>query len=235
MQEIILKIASNPLFGIAITLVAFLLASALAHKLNHPVFHPLWIAAAMIIALLLALKIPYDSYMEGGQYVHLLLQPATVLLALPLYRCLQYVKENLAAVLSGIVVGVLSSFFTIYGLSRILPIGSTVLLSTYPKSITTPIALALCETLGGLESITAASVLVTGIFGCLCGPFLCRLTGIHDPIAVGVAMGTSCHAIGTSRAMELGEAQGAFSGLSIGIAGITTVLIVPLLLQLFPV
>lgn len=235
MSELLVSALSSPLFGITLTLVVYLFFCTLSRKIRSPLWNPLLLSVGVIILFLLVTKIPYEVYMEGGSIINMMLTPITVALAVPLYKSLPLLKKNLPAVLCGIAVGVLTSFFSILLLSRAFRLEQVLTLSLFPKSVTTPIGVALSEMTAGEPAITVAAILFTGIFGAIFGPGLCRLFRITDPVAVGIAIGTSAHAIGTARALELGEVQGGFSSLAIGVAGISTVFLVPLLLQLFPV
>ncbi len=165
----------------------------------------------------------YDTYNEGAKYLSWLLTPATVCLAIPLYEQLELLKKNWAAVAAGIVSGVLTSLATVFVLALLFGLNHQEYVTLLPKSITTAIGMGVSEELGGYVTITVAVIVITGVLGNILGELVCRIFGIKEPIAKGLALGTSAHAIGTAKAMELGEIEGAMSSLSIAVAGVITV------------
>lgn len=187
------------------------------------------VAIAIVIVFLKVFGISYDSYAKGGSMISFFLGPATVILAVPLYRQIEQLKNNTVSIFAGIISGSLSAVISIYISGRLFNLDNQLIMSLIPKSITTPIGIELSRQLGGVPSITVAAIVITGIVGAVLGPAFCRITGIKEPVAVGVAIGTSAHALGTTKAIEIGEVEGAMSGLSIGIAGIITVIISVLL------
>ena len=205
-------------FGLFLTLGAYLLGLAVNKRFKSPLTNPLLLSLIIIIPVLLLCGIDYDTYYEGAKYISYLLTPATVSLAIPLYRQLDKLKKNMKAILLGIFSGVLTSGLTIlFGLSH------TDYVTLLPKSVTTAIGMSLSTELGGVAAITVTSIVVTGIFGNCLAVFLCRLFRITEPVAKGLAIGTASHALGTSKALEIGEVEGAMSGLSIAVAGLMTV------------
>ncbi|MGI6113187.1 MAG: LrgB family protein [Mahellales bacterium] len=226
------EVLSNPVFGITITLAAYMIGIKVHRRLKTNIANPLLIACVLIIGLLVLGDIPFDTYNQGGRYITFLLGPATVALAVPLYKNIKLVKKNISAIISaiscGCVVGVLSASL----IALVLGGDEVIAYSMAPKSVTSPIAMEISRILGGIPSITGAVVAVTGIIGAMVGPETLKLFGIKDPIAVGTAMGTASHGMGTSRAVTEGSVQGAMSGLAIGIAGVITSIIAPLLLKL---
>lgn len=226
------EVLSNPVFGITLTLVAYIIGMKVRRRLKTNIANPLLIASVLIIALLVVGKIPFDTYNQGGRFITFLLGPATVALAVPLYRNIELVKKNMSAIISAIscgsVVGVLSASL----IALVLGGDKTIAFSVAPKSVTSPIAIEISRILGGIPSVTGAVVAVTGITGAMIGPEVLKLFGIRHPIAVGTALGTASHGMGTSRAVTEGPVQGAMSGLSIGVAGVITSIIAPLLLKL---
>ena len=215
-------------FGFVATLGAYLLGSWLRKKTGIAVLNPLLTASLLIIAVLLAGRIDYEVYNEGAQYVSYLLTPATVCLAIPLYRQLRLLRENLAAVSGGIAAGVAASAASIFVLSMLFGLSHEHYVTLLPKSITTAIGMGVSEEAGGVVTLTVVSIILTGILGNVAAEFLFRVFKIQSPIARGLSLGTSAHAIGTAKALELGEVEGAMSSLAIAVAGLLTVVVVPL-------
>lgn len=215
-------------FGFVATLGAYLLGSWLRKKTGIAVLNPLLTASLLIIAVLLAGRIDYEVYNEGAQYVSYLLTPATVCLAIPLYRQLRLLRENLAAVAGGIAAGVAASAASIFVLSMLFELSHEHYVTLLPKSITTAIGMGVSEEAGGVVTLTVVSIILTGILGNVVAEFLFRVFKIQSPIARGLSLGTSAHAIGTAKALELGEVEGAMSSLAIAVAGLLTVVVVPL-------
>jgi len=185
--------------------------------------NPLLIAVALVIALLSVFHIPYEAYNQSAKLLSSLLTPATICLAVPLYEQLALLKKHKNAILAGIVSGVITSMICVLALCFLFKLDHASYVTLLPKSITTAIGMGVSEELGGYVSITVAVILLTGILGNIIAQSFCRIFGITEPVARGVAIGTSSHAIGTTRAMELGEIEGAMSSLSIVIAGVLTV------------
>ena len=210
-------------FGVLVSIAAYSAGSWLKRKFRQPLFHPLLIGVALVIALLAFTGIGYDKYYAGARYLSYLLTPATVALAIPLYEQVALLRRYGRAVLAGIFAGVLTSLVSILVLAAAFRLDHAQYVTLLPKSITTAIGMGVSEELGGYVSLTVAVIVVTGILGNMFAEQLCRLFRITDPVAVGVALGTSAHAVGTVKAMELGEVQGAMSSLSIAVAGVLTV------------
>lgn len=219
-------------FGLVITLGAYLLGVWLKKKIPLAVMNPLLTSVIMVIAFLLALRIDYKTYQAGGQYISFLLTPATVCLAIPLYKQLRLLKENFAAVAGGIFSGVVASAFSIFVLCKLFGLNHEYYVTLLPKSITTAIGMGVSEEAGGIVALTVVSIVITGILGNVIGETVFRMFRIQNPIAKGLALGTSAHAIGTSKALELGEVEGAMGSLSIAVAGLMTVVVVPLVARL---
>lgn len=214
---------SSVFFGVFISLVSYGIGSLLKKRFKLPLFNPLLISVILVIAVLAIAKIDYQKYYEGARYISYLLTPATVALAIPLYRQVELLKRNAAALLAGITAGVLSSFASIAALAFLFKFSHEEYVTFLPKSITTAIGIGVSEELGGYTAITAAVIIVTGIFGNIIAELVFKVFGIKEPIARGIALGTSAHAIGTAKAVELGETEGAMSSLAIVISGILTV------------
>ncbi len=223
----------SPVFGIILTIVCYQAGLVIRKKLNSDFANPLLIAMLMIIGILLITGIPYESYKLGGDFIHFFLSPLTVALGLMLYRQRAVIKKYLLSLFLGIASGVVTSFFVLKILGGLMGLPDDLILSLYPKSITTPMAIGLSEIIGGYPAITVIMVIVTGITGAFFAPFAVKVFPFLNPIAIGIGIGTSSHAVGTSKALEMGETEGALSGTAIGLCGIMTVIAVPFLLKFF--
>ncbi|WP_340818085.1 LrgB family protein [Methanolobus sp. WCC4] len=232
MSELISQLVQSPVFGIGISLLTFYAGGLVYKRTGSPFMNPLVLSMLMIIVLLLGLHISFEDYNRGGQFISFFLGPATVILAVPLYRKISLLKENVFPIIAGISVGSAAGIISIIVMCRMFGLDELVSVSMIPKSVTTPIGIEISNQLGGLPSITVAAIVFTGIAGVMLGPMVCKLFRIDDEVAVGVAIGTSSHALGTTKAVELGETEGAMSGLAIGIAGLVTVFLAPLLAKL---
>lgn len=221
------------MFGIILTIIAFEIGVSIRNKWRNPLLNPILIATILIIGFLTITGISYDTYKVGGDYISFFLGPVTVLLAVPLYRHIQALKKEWLPILAGIVVGSAVSIVCVIACAKIFGISKTLMLSLIPKSITIPMGSVVSEQIGGIPSITIVAIVITGITGAVTAPLVCRFFRIKNPVAQGVAIGTSSHALGTTKAMEIGEVQGAMSSLSIGVAGVVTVFITPVLLRFF--
>lgn len=215
---------NSPFFGVALSVLAFWIGVKIQKKTGLVVCNPLLIGVILVIGLLLALGIPYENYDQGGSLINLFLSPATACLAVAIYSKVQLLKENWLPILVGCVVGSLVSMGSILGLCRLFGLDEAMTASLLPKSVTTPIAVSVAQAHGGIPSITVVAVILTGILGSILAPLLIRLFRVKDPIAAGLAIGACSHAVGTSKALELGETEGAMSGLAIGVCGLVTVL-----------
>lgn len=211
-------------FGAVISLVCYGLGVILHNKTKLAVINPLLIAIIAVIAILAFSGIEYETYNSGAKYISYLLTPATVCLAVPLYEQTQLLKKNLKAIAAGIVSGVLTSLLCITVLAVILGLSHEEFVTFLPKSITTAIGMGVSEELGGFVNLTVVVIIITGILGNVIGKFVCRIFKITEPVAVGIAFGSSSHAIGTAKAMEIGEVEGAMSSLSIVVSGVLTVI-----------
>lgn len=223
-EKIMTQFMSNSLFfGAAISLIAYEAGLLLKRKFKMAIFNPLLIAIIAVIAVLCLLNIDYDTYNQSGQYISYLLTPATVCLAVPLYQQMELLKKNLKAVIIGIVSGVLASLVSVLILAKLFSLSHEQYVTLLPKSITTAIGMGVSEELGGIVTITVAVIIITGVLGNMIAETVIKLARIEEPIAKGLALGTSAHAIGTAKAMELGEIEGAMSSLAIAVAGLLTV------------
>ena len=220
------EFASTSLFfGMALSLAAYGVGVFLRSRWKFALFNPLLVAIVLVVAFLVGFKIDYATYMEGARYISYLLTPATVCLAVPLYQQFSLLKKNAKAVLLGIAAGVLASLTAILAMSVLFHLDHTMYVTLLPKSITTAIGIGVSGELGGIQSLTVVVIIITGVLGNIFAELICKVFRITDPIAQGVGIGTSTHAVGTARAMEMGEIQGAMSGLSIVVAGLMTVVL----------
>lgn len=217
--------SSSLFFGAFLSLAAYGVGVFLRSRWKFALFNPLLVAIVLVVAFLVAFKIDYATYMEGARYISYLLTPATVCLAVPLYQQFSLLKKNAKAVLLGIAAGVLASLTVILAMSILFHLDHTMYVTLLPKSITTAIGIGVSEELGGIQSLTVVVIIITGVLGNIFAELICKVFRITDPIAQGVGIGTSTHAVGTARAMEMGEIQGAMSGLSIVVAGLMTVVL----------
>ena len=216
-------IQNSTIIGIVISLLAFEIGVVLRTKLGWPVLNPLLISIILVIAFMVAFRIDYNSYILSARYLSYLLTPATVALAVPLYQQMQLLKDNFLAVMLGVLSGVLTSLGSILLLCLVFRMNHVEYITLLPKSITTAIGMSVVEELGGYTTITVATIIVTGILGNVLAEPICHLFAVKSPIAKGLALGTSAHAIGTSKAMQLGEVEGAMASLAIVVCGIMTV------------
>ena len=211
-------------FGTAVSVIGYEIGLILKKKLKSPLCNPLLISIVFVVIVLSIFRIDYNDYYEGGKYLSYLLTPATVCLAVPLYQQLELLKKNWIAVMTAIVSGVLSSLVTVFLMSKLFGFTHEQYVTLLPKSITTAIGMGVSEKLGGVVTVTVIIIIVTGILGNVIAESVFKLLRIQEPIARGLALGTSSHAIGTAKAMELGEIEGAMSSLSIVVSGILTVI-----------
>lgn len=225
-------ILTSRVFSITITLVVFLLAQKIYQRWKYAFLNPVLLSILTLMMYLKISHVQYEEYFKGGQLISFFLGPAVVALGVPLYRQLEEIKKRgkslLISVLTGSVVGVISAA----GIAGILGASKQVIISLAPKSVTTPIAMGITEKLGGIPPLTAAIVIATGILGAVVGPTVLKILGVRSPTAFGLAMGTASHGIGTARAIEEGQAQGAISGLALCINGIITAVLTPVLLKI---
>lgn len=221
MKEIL---SSSAYFGVTVSLIGYGVGVMLKKKFKYGFLNPLLISILFVMAVILLCGVDYEGYQASARYLGYLLTPATVCLAVPLYQQINLLKENLAAVLCGITAGVIASLGSVLLLSVLFGIGHEAYVTLLPKSITTAIGMGVSEELGGMTTITVAVIIITGVLGNVIGEAVCRIFRIYEPLAAGLALGTSSHAIGTSKALELGEVQGAMSSLAIAVAGLLTVI-----------
>ncbi len=230
LRDIWVYLSASPLLHLTLTLVAFQAGTwvYLRAKLN-PMLNPVLIAVILIVALLLVTGTSYQDYFEGAQFVHFLLGPATVALAVPLYRQFDKVRHSAAAILVSILAGSITATATAVGTGYLLGGSRDTLISLAPKSVTAPVAMGISEQLGGLPSLTAVLVILTGILGAMLGPYVLDLIRVKDWAARGLAIGTASHGIGTARAFQVNEVAGAFAGLAMGLNALATAILLPLI------
>ena len=216
------ELVRSPFFGITLTVLAYAIGMKIQKKSGLVICNALVLAALMIIAVLTVFDISYEDYYVGGSMINLFLSPATVCVAMSVYAKLDVLKKNLLPVLVGCTVGAATSVLSVWGLCRAFGLDAALTASLLPKSVTTPIASAIAEGHGGIVSITVVAVIFTGIVGNLCAPLMIRLFRVKDPVEAGLGIGACSHAMGTAKALELGETEGAMSGIAIGLCGIVT-------------
>ena len=221
MKEIL---CNSAYFGVTVSLIGYGAGIMLKKKFKYAFLNPLLISIIFVIGVVMWCGVDYESYENSAQYLSYLLTPATVCLAVPLYQQMTLLKKNLAAVACGILAGVLASLGSVLLLAFLFGLEHDVYVTLLPKSITTAIGMGVSEELGGLVTITVAVIIVTGVIGNVIGEAVCKLFRIYEPIAKGLALGTSSHAIGTAKALEMGEVEGAMSSLAIAVAGLLTVI-----------
>ena len=229
LRDIWVYLSANPLLHLALTLVAYRIGLLVYTRAGlYPLLNPVLIAVILLVSVLTATGTTYQTYFEGAQFVHFLLGPATVALAIPLYRQLEEVRRSAAALLISIAAGALTASLTAVGVAYALGASRDTLISLAPKSVTAPVAMGISEQLGGLPSLTAVLVMMTGILGAMLGPVIMNLLRIRSWAARGLAMGTTSHGIGTARAMQVNATAGAFAGLAMGINALATALLLPI-------
>lgn len=219
--------------GVVISLISYEIGIFLKKKTEKAFMNPLLISIVLVIAFLLIFDVNYDSYNQSAKYLSYLLTPATVSLAIPLYQQIELLKKNLGAILLGILSGVLTSLLSILVMSMIFHLSHEEYVTLLPKSITTAIGMGVCEELGGYVTISVAVIIVTGILGNMIGEFICKCFRIRNSISKGLALGTSSHAIGTARAMEMGQIEGAMSSLAIVVSGLMTVVLASIFVMFY--
>jgi predicted murein hydrolase (TIGR00659 family) len=226
------ELFSTPIFALLISILAYEIGIFINKKTKIAFLNPLMIAIILVIGILLAFHIPLDDYKKGGDFISMFLTPATVILAVPLYKNLNSLKKDYIAILGGVVAGCLTAIFSIYALASAFKVPRELIASLIPKSITTPLGIELSKQIGGIPSMTVAAIIITGIVGAVFAQWVLKVFRITDKTAKGIAIGTSAHALGTTKAVELGETEGAMSGLAIGLAGLVTVVVATVLFNI---
>ena len=223
------ELLSIGIFPLVLTLAAYRFAVWLRQKTKLAILSPIVVGAALVLLALWGIGMPQEDYQSGMKLIGWLLTPATVCLAIPMYEHLQTLRKSFPAVLLSVAAGSLSCVITILLCARLLDFDRSLTVSLLPKSVTTAIGVPLSELSGGLGSVTTAAIAITGNLAAIIGPFLCKVFRLTDPVAQGVAFGTSGHVVGTSKASELGDLPAAAGSLSLVIAGILTAVLFPLL------
>ena len=222
------EVLNTPFFGIVMTIVAYETGVFCSRKFKLAICNPMLIA---LIGFLLLTGVSLETYNIGGDYISIFLAPATAVLAVPLYKQLDNLKKNIIPIVIGIFTGCIVSFALVSLCVFIFEIDVVLHYALLPKSITIPMGMELSRIIGGIPSITIASIVITGITGGVVAPIVCKVCKIKHPVAQGIAIGTSAHAIGTAKALEMGEVQGAMSSLAIGVCGVFTTILTPILLH----
>lgn len=224
------KILCSPTFWLCISIFSFSIGQWIQRKTNSPFAQPLILATIMVFLVMYLTDTSLDTYnASGGAFIALFLTPATVSLAVPIYHKLDILKANFLPIIAGTLVGSVVSIVSVFALCKLFGLSESTTMSLLPKSVTTPIGISLSDMFGGIPAITTLSISITGITGTIALPFFLKLIGAKDPVQIGLSIGTASHALGTTRAIELGETEGAMSGLAIGIAGIITAIIVSII------
>ncbi len=219
------EIIASPLFSIFLCIIAYKIGLLIQQKTKLAVANPLLIAILIVIVFLSAAGISLDQFNQGASFISMFLTPATCMLALSIYRQADKLKKNLIPILAGTLVGSIVSMTSVMLLCNVFQLDEAMAYSLIPKSVTTPIAMDVSASLGGIVPITIAAVIITGIIGAVLAPTLIKVFKIKDPVVRGIAIGTSSHALGTSKALEIGEVEGAMSGIALGLCGIITVIL----------
>ena len=217
-------LCNSTFLGVMISILTYELGRLLKKKFKLAIFNPVLISIISVILLLLFFDVDYTSYNESAKYLSYLLTPATVCLAIPLYEQLELLRENAKAIIIGLVSGVITSLVCVLVLSLLFHLDHQAYVTLLPKSITTAIGMGVSEEMGGMVTITVAVIIITGVLGNMIAESICKIFRIEEPIAKGIAIGSSAHAIGTAKALEMGEIEGAMSSLSIVVAGLLTVI-----------
>jgi len=233
-RDIWVYLSASPLLHLTLTLAAFVVASAIYRKARmNPLLNPVLLSVIAIVSILYLTNTTYDTYFEGAQFVHFLLGPATVALAIPLYRQFDRVRKSALAILASLACGANMAAASAIFIAWVLGAQPVSIASLAPKSVTAPVAMAISDQLGGLPSLTAVMVILTGIVGAMLGPVVLNLLKVRDWTARGMAMGTASHGIGTARALQVNELAGAFAGLAMGLNALATTIMLPILWNYF--
>lgn len=226
------ELFATPIFALLISILAYEIGIYINRKTKIALFNPLMIAILLVIVTLLVLKIPLEDYKKGGDFISMFLTPATVILAVPLYKNMNSLKKDYIAIFGGVIIGCITAIVSVWALAKAFGLPRELLASLIPKSITTPLGIELSNQIEGIPSVTVATIIITGIFGAVFAQWVLKICRITDKTAKGIAIGTSAHALGTTKAVELGETEGAMSGLAIGLAGLVTVIVATVLFRI---
>ena len=227
-------VSTTSCWGVLLTLAGYWIGYLIQRKTKQSLFNPMLICTILIIVFLALTGIPYEDYKSSASFISYLLLPGTVCLAIPLYEQWDLLKKNIIAILAGIFVGTITSLGSIVGLAWALDLERVYAITLLPKSVTTAIGMEISASLGGIEPLSAALIIMTGMTGHLIAGWLFKELRIVDPLAKGIALGTTSHALGTAKAIEMGAIEGAMSGLAIAVAGIMTAILAPIAATLLP-
>ncbi len=228
-----MMISLGTFFGIFLTVVAYMIGLAINNRFRTPFLNPLLLCILLCIVVLKVSGISYAAYAEGGDYITFLIAPATVVMVVNLYKNISLLMKNIIPIVLGILVGSLTSILSVLLFSKLLGFDPLIILSILPKSITTAVGAPLAAEVGGDFTIAVVGIVVTGITGSIVAPYIVKFLHMTDKVAIGVGIGTSSHAVGTSKALEMGEVEGAMSGLSLAIAAVITVFLLPCIVSVF--
>jgi predicted murein hydrolase (TIGR00659 family) len=222
----------TPIFGVTISIVVYFFAVFISKKIRLPILNPLLLSIAIIIFILNIFRIDYQTYSIGGSIITFFLAPATIVLAVPLYKEWNVLKSNFFVIIIGVLVGVLSGIISTYFLGKFFNLDLNLIESLLPKNTTTPIAIEIANMLNAKASLTVTFVILSGTLGYVIGEYILKVFHINDKVARGISLGTASHVMGTTKAMEFGEVEGAMASLAISLAGILTILILPFILNI---
>ncbi|MFM1539273.1 LrgB family protein [Helcococcus bovis] len=232
-MELIHSLSKLPAFGIFLTVGIYIIALQISKKTKIAFLNPLLVTSVVVILILLGLGIKYEDYNNGGIYITFLIGPSTVALVVNLYKNLDLLKRNFIAIFVGVISGVITSIVSVFLMTKLVGLEGDLQISLVPKSLTTAIGVSISEEFGGISAITVFAIILTGIIGAVMSPFVFRVFGIRDRVAKGIGLGTASHAVGTSKAIQMGEVEGAMSGLSIALSGFISVILIPIFISLF--
>lgn len=226
------EVITSPIFGIMVSILAYLMGMLIFRRFPHPITTPLLLATFFIITFLKISNISYTDYYVGGSYLNMLIVPSTVALGIPLYRSFHLMKHHIRSILSGILIAcIVNTTFTAL-IAKAFGIKYLLAVSLFPKSVTTAMAVGIIDKMGGITTVTLVVVIITGILTSVLGPVFLKLLKIDDPVAIGLSLGGTGHAIGTGTALKYGHVEGAMAGLAIGVTGIVYVIISPIVAQI---
>ncbi len=229
LNQLWVYLASTPLFHLTLTVVSFVLATQVFERSGeNPLFNPVLGSIALIICVLNLTDTDYWAYLDGAKFVHFLLGPATVALAVPLYGQWAQLKKSWAGIVISLLLGSLTAIISAVAIAWLLGASLETLLSIAPKSVTTPVAMGITEKMGGITSLTAVLVICAGIFGATCGSIILSVAKVQDKAAIGLALGVASHGIGTARAFQIGKIEGAYAGMGMALNALLTSLLIPL-------
>lgn len=225
------ELINSPMMSIIISIMCFEIGLYIYKKTKISLLNPLLICIPLVIFIISFLNISLKDFNKGGELISFFLAPATVVLAVPLYNKIDLAKKYFIPILLGVTVGCLTSLISVYYLCSLFGFTKELTYSLLPKSITTPIGIEISKSIGGIPPITVSAIIITGILGAIISPMVCKIFNIKDEVAVGISIGTASHAIGTTKAIEMGETQGAMSGLAIGVSGLITSFLIPIIIK----